>query len=170
MLNAASLSIVPVLQITTEFGTNYIDVGEPTEHSLQVNSDDYKTDVINYRGNDIIADLSSSSSAFSDFTWKNDFGVDFGVPRGFSLIRIKVTRVPGSGSPDPAHPIAISLLGPGLPVFTVDIKAPQEFVFIQPIGSCADLDGSATHLTAEVPAENQGILALHIQLHAWKDA
>jgi len=169
-LLSASIAIAPVLQLTTTDATNYIDVGAPSQYDLQIDDLTYKADVINYRGNDIVADLSSSSSAFAGFTFRNDFGVSFGTARGFSLIRIKVTRVTGSASPDLAHPVSIVLTGPGLPAFTVDVVAPQEFVFIQPIGSLADLNATTSHIAATVPVENQGILALHIQLHAWKDA
>lgn len=169
MLQSASLSIVPVLQSRTERATGYLDLGAPSNYDLQLDDDDYKSDLIEYEGNEL-SDLSTSGSTLSGYTFKPLHAPAFGLPKGFELIRIRIERIPGSASPDNAHPIIIVLTGPGVPEFAAEVIAPQEFVFLQPIGSMPDLDGASTHIAATVPVANQGILKLFIQLKVWKPA
>lgn len=169
MLNSATLSIAPVLQIRTSKSTGFLEVGAPSHYELRVD-DAYKTDIINFTGNTLNDLRSGSGTELSGYALKNDFGETFAAPRGFEMIRFIVERIPDSDDPDPAHPVNIALSGPGLPDLDIDLIGPAEIVFYQKILSVPDLDGATSNLLAEVPTENQGILKLTMQLKAWKDA
>ena len=164
VLKESRLTITPEFIMEPALGTGRNDFGLATAYEMAPDDDDWTYTTFVYSGN-TTADF-SSSSAFADMTFVDALGDDFGTPLGIEFLRIQVSRIPDTSPPDPAHPVEIVILGPGLPALTVDAMAPYDVTFYQPYvsGYTTALNGSTSHLAASVPVANQGILLLTITM------
>lgn len=163
VLKESRLTITPEFIMEPTLGTGRNDFGLATAYEMAPDDDDWTYTTFVYSGN-TTADF-ATSSVISDYTFIDALGDDFGTPLGIEFLRIQVSRIPDTSPPDPAHPVSIVITGAGLPSYTVDVMAPYDVTFYQPyVSGYTTALGATSHIWAEVPAANQGILLLTITM------
>ena len=162
VLKESRLTITPEFIMEPTLGTGRNDFGLATAYEMAPDDDDWTYGCFVYSGN-TTADF-ATSSLITDYTFVDALGDPF-VPVGIEYIRFQVSRIPDTSPPDPAHPVTISTLGAGLAIHTVSCMAPYDVLIYQPyVSGYTTALGGTSHIWAEVPAANQGILLLTITM------